>query len=270
MSFEDIVVTSASSIGTITISREDKLNAIRRQTFDEILKGINQLIRDESVKVVVLAASGDRSFSTGIDLNADGLPSDSPGWDDHTSSNADVIRKLWYCPKPLITSVNGFALAAGCNLALIGDLTIAAESASFGEPEIRHGALSPLLLLPWLTSFKAFNELYLTGDRISARRALELGLVNRVVPDDDLKTETLEYARRVANAPSFALSMAKRAIRMTMDIQGFHAAQEAHRWADTYLLDSRGVTEKETLMETLASDGMGAFLRARDTPYEGR
>lgn len=270
MNFDDILVSVKDRVGTITINRPDKLNAIRQQTFAELSQAVTDLDADTSVRVVVLTAAGTRSFSAGIDLQADGLPSDSEGWDAHTNGNANVVRALWYSNKPVVTAVNGFALAAGCNLALIGDLTIAAESATFGEPEIRHGALSPLLLLPWLTSFKAFNELYLTGDHITAERALQLGLVNWVVPDDELASEAQHRARRIANAPDFALSLAKRAVRLTLDIQGFHAAQSAHRWVDTYLLASHGVAEKEVLMNTLATEGLGAFLRARDTPYGDR
>jgi enoyl-CoA hydratase/carnithine racemase len=270
LSYTDISIGIADRVGTLTIDRPGKLNALRQQTFAEISSALDELERNPDVKVIVLTASGSRAFCTGIDLEADGLPEDSQAWDEHTSGNAKTISKLWYVEKPLITSVNGFALAGGCNVALAGDLTVAAESASFGEPEIRHGALSPLLLLPWLTSFKSFNELYLTGDRISAARAKEMGLVNWVVPDDELAAFTMKTARRVANAPGYALSLAKRAVRLTMDIQGFQAAQSAHRWVDTYLLDSRGVTEKEQLMKTLATKGMGAFLAARDTPYGDR
>src|SRR5690606_36428049 len=130
---------------------------------------------------IVLTAAGSRIFCSGIDLEADGLPATTEEWDDHTKGNADVIKRLWYCDKPLITALNGGAIAGGCNLAMVGDLTIAADTAFLSEPEIRHGALSPLLMLPWLMQFKGFNELYLTGDRLDAARARELGLVNYVV-----------------------------------------------------------------------------------------
>lgn len=270
MTYSDISIDIADSVGTLTIERPDKHNALRQQTFAELSSALDELERDRDVKVIVLTGRGTRAFCSGIDLEADGLPQDSPAWDEHTSGNAKTISKLWYVEKPLITAVNGFALAGGCNVALAADLTVAAQSASFGEPEIRHGALSPLLLLPWLTSFKSFNELYLTGDRISAARAQQMGLVNWVVPDEELADYTQRVARRVANAPGYALSLAKRAVRLTMDIQGFQAAQAAHRWVDTFLLDSRGVTEKERLMETLATQGMSAFLAARDTPYGDR
>ena len=91
-----------------------------------------------------------------------------------------------------------------------------------------------------------------------------------MVPDADLRRRAQETARRVANAPAYALTLAKRAVRQTLDIQGFQSAQSAHRWIDTYLLASRGVVEKERLMSTLAEEGMRDFLAARDTPYGDR
>ena len=153
---------------------------------------------------------------------------------------------------------------------MVGHLTIAPEGAFLSEPEIRHGALSPLLMLPWLTNFRGFNEMYLTGDRVDATRARELGLVNYVVPADQLAKEAQALAERVAHAPAYATTLAKRAVRLTFDIQGFKAAQDAHRYIDTYLLASNGVTEKERLMRTLDQQGMSAFLAARDTPYGER
>jgi len=270
MRFEDITIDVVDRVGWITINRPDKLNALRQQTFAELADALAEVEADSEVRVVVLTGAGTRAFSAGIDLEADGLPATSEEWDAHTRGNAAVVSKIWYLDKPVITSINGFAIAAGCNLAAVGDLSIASENAFLGEPEIRHGALSPLLMLPWLMNFKGFNEIYLTGDRISAQRARELGLVNYVVPSDMLRERTQELARRVANAPTFALTLAKRAVRLTLDIQGFRAAQDAHRYVDTYLLASNGVSEKEALMTTLSEEGMAAFLEARDRPYGER
>jgi enoyl-CoA hydratase/carnithine racemase len=270
MTFHDLVVRTAGNVGWITINRPDKHNSLRAQTFTELSTAFHTLARDDSVKVVVLTSAGDRAFSTGIDLAHDGLPGSTPEWDEHTRQNAEVLRQAWYLDKPLITAVNGYALAGGCNLALVGDLTVASETATFGEPEIRHGALSPLLLLPWLTNFKSYNYLYLTGDRIDASEALRMGLVNKVVPPEALVEAATALAERVANAPGYALSLAKRAVRLTLDGMGFHAAQQAHRYVDTMLLGSHGVTEKEQLMNVLDSQGMRAFLDARDRPYGER
>ena len=270
MTFDDLIISVASGVGTITLDRPSKHNALRQQTFKELAAAIDLLKNDPDVRVVVLTGAGRKIFCSGIDLDADGLPENSQDWDDHTKSNAQVISRIWYCDKPVITALNGGAIAGGCNLAMVGDLTIAADNAFLSEPEIRHGAPSPLLLLPWLMQFKGFNEMYLTGDRMEALRARDLGLVNYVVPADDLATAAQRLGERVANAPMYALTLAKRAVRLALDIQGFKAAQDAHRYIDTYMLASNGVVEKERLMSTLADEGMGAFLRARDTPYGER
>lgn len=270
MPFDDLLVSVENGVGTITLNRPEKHNALRQNTFAELSDAFDQLERDPDTRVVVLTGAGSKVFCSGIDLFADGLPENSQDWDDHTASNARVISKIWYCDKPVITALNGGAIAGGCNLAMVGDLTIAADNAFLSEPEIRHGALSPLLMLPWLMQFKGFNEIYLTGDRVDASRARELGIVNFVVPDEELAAATQRLAERVANAPAYALTLAKRAVRLTLDIQGFKAAQDAHRYIDTYMLASNGVTEKERLMSILSEQGVGAFLNARDTPYGER
>ena len=270
MELEDVVVDRRGCVGWITINRPGKRNALRARSFSELERALALYESDPDVRVVVLTGAGATSFCAGVDMQSEGLPGDTEAWDAHTRGNAAVLRRAWYLDKPLITAVNGYALAAGCNLALVGDLTLASERASFGEPEIRHGALSPLLLLPWLTNFKAFNYLYLTGDRVSAQEALRLGMVNAVVPAAELRDEAQRLAERVASAPLYALQLAKRAVRLTLDIMGFSAAQEAHRFVDTFLLASRGVVEKERLMAVLEREGMKAFLDARDTPYGER
>jgi enoyl-CoA hydratase/carnithine racemase len=97
LNYEDLTVTVTveDRVGTITINRRDKLNVIRQRTFAEFAAAVDQLTADDEVRVILLTATGAKSFSTGIDLDADGLPGDSQGWDEHTGGNADVIRKLW-------------------------------------------------------------------------------------------------------------------------------------------------------------------------------
>ncbi|MDQ6522834.1 enoyl-CoA hydratase/isomerase family protein [Nocardioides sp. LHD-245] len=265
--FEDIRVERDDQVAVITLARPAALNALRQQTVTELNRAIEDVESDVGVKVVVLAADGDRAFSSGVDLVNDPAPTTTMEVDAIAQRNARMIERLWYLDKPLITSVKGVALAAGCNLALIGDLTICGRSASFGEPEIRHGTLSPLLLLPWLTHFKLMNHMYLTGDSVDAEEAYRLGLVNRVVEDDAVDREALALAHRIANAPLLTLQSVKRSVRMMLDTQGFKGLQMGHRFADTLVLDSTGLPERDRLREIRAKDGFRAFLDARDTPY---
>lgn len=268
--YQDLQVHVEDRVGWITLNRPSKMNCLRYITFQELDQAFAALEADPEVRVVVLTGAGEKAFSAGIDIEADGAFPTSAGWDGHTKYNTQVMQRMWYLDKPVITALNGYALAAGCNLALLSDMTIAAENAYVGEPEIRHGALSPMLVLPWLMHMKAMHELYYTGDMISAAEAKSMGLVNRVVAPDQLRSETQRIARRIANAPSYVLTLAKRSIRMTYDIMGFKGAQNAHRYVDTFLLDSNGIAERERLMEILEKEGVKAFLKARDTAYGER
>lgn len=267
MAYQDIQLERVGQIAVLTINRPEVMNALRAQTVTELSAAADEVEADRGIKVVVLRAEGDRAFSSGIDLVADGSPTTTEEWDDVTHRNAAMLLKLWYLDKVLITAVRGVALAAGCNLALIGDLTVCGESASFGEPEIRHGSLAPLLLLPWLTHFKLMNHMYLTGDSVDAREAYRLGLVNAVVPDDKVDEEALRLARRVANAPLLTLRTLKRSVRMMYDNQGFRGLQAGHRFGDTLVLDSTGVPEREALKAVRREKGLKAFLEKRDAPY---
>lgn len=267
MVYEDVIVEVEDRVGWITINRAKKLNALRKQTFLEIGSALDEFEQDDDVRIVVITGAGDKAFSTGIDLGDVGKTDSSEDFDNVSKFNASVIEKIWYFDKPVVSAVNGYALAAGCNLALIPDLTIAADSAFLGEPEIRHGSLSPLLILPWMMHMKVMHEHYYTGDMVSAVEAKEQGLVNHVVPLADLRKETQKYARRIANAPAYALKLAKRSIRMTYDIMGFKGAQAGHRYIDTYLLDSHGDKERDRLKQIRNNEGLRAFLEARDEPY---
>ena len=267
MSYEDLRLERDGQVAILTLARPKALNALRAQTVSELNAAITELEDDDTVKVVVLGAEGGRAFSSGIDLVNDPAPANTVETDRIAQRNARMMSRLWYMDKVLITSVRGVALAAGCNLALIGDLTVCGESASFGEPEIRHGTLSPLLLLPWLTHFKLMNHMYLTGDSVDAREAHRLGLVNSVVPDDETDAAALRLAHRVANAPQLTLQTLKRSVRMMYDMQGFQGLQAGHRFADTLVLDSTGVPERDRLREIRAEHGLKAFLEARDAPY---
>lgn len=265
--YEDIRLERDGQIAVLTLARPKALNALRIQTVNELSAAVDEIESDNDIKVVVLGAEGDRAFSSGVDLVNDPSPANTVETDRIAQRNAKMLEKLWYMDKVLITSVKGVALAAGCNLGLIGDLTVCGESASFGEPEIRHGTLSPLLLLPWLTHFKLMNHMYLTGDSVDAREAHRLGLVNTVVPDGQVDETALRLAKRIANAPLLTLQTVKRSVRMMYDIQGFRGLQNGHRFADIMVLDSTGVPERDHLRQVRAEHGFRAFLEERDAPY---
>jgi enoyl-CoA hydratase/carnithine racemase len=152
-------------------------------------------------------------------------------------------------------------------MALACDLAIAADHARLGEPEIRHGALSPFLMLPFLTHARAVHEIYYTGDLIGAEDMLRLGLVNRVVPRAELAAAAKKLAERLAQVPAHALQTKKRSLRAAYDMMGAGAAIRQHALADAIVIGA-GTPDQKRLLDILAKQGMRAFLDARDGPFK--
>lgn len=265
--WQDILVRKDGPVAWITLNRPDKANCVRPQTQDELAEALAAINADRDVLTVILDAVGERVFSAGFDMSEQHRPESSRDWDDLTRASADVCMQIWDMDKPVICAVQGHAIAFGCLLALVCDITIATEDAFFSEPEIRHGTLTPMIIMPWLTHMKAVHEFYYTGDALPAQRALELGLINRVVPAADLAATAEKMARRIANAPAYTLMMSKRALRQAYEIMGFRAIQNGHRYMDTYLLDSHGDPRKDAMKQVRKEQGLKAFLEMRDGPY---
>jgi len=133
----------------------------------------------------------------------------------------------WYVRKPVIASVQGHALGGGCELAMFCDITIAAENAIFGEPEIHFSNVGPAIVMPWMIGFKKARELLYFGDMIDAQTALQLGMINRIVPLAELQERTLRFAKRMALISPEALAQTKLAINRGADAMGFTNAMHA-------------------------------------------
>jgi enoyl-CoA hydratase/carnithine racemase len=219
-------------VGVITLDRADKLNAINSMMKDEIIAAFARADKDAATSVIVLQANG-RSFSAGFDLGhspdrgKDSGAADPNTWDAILHRSFDFGMAPWSTTKPVIASVQGHVLGGGCELALMCDLTIAAEDAKFGEPEVRFSHLGPLMVMPWFIGLKRARELLFFGDMIDARTALQFGMVNRVVPTAELREETMRYAKRLALISPEALRWGKRVINRGAEIAGLRAAVEA-------------------------------------------
>lgn len=133
----------------------------------------------------------------------------------------------WYMRKPVIASVQGHALGGGCELTMFCDVTIAADNAIFGEPEIHFSNVGPAIVMPWMIGLKKARELLYFGDMIDAETALQLGMINRVVPLDELEEKTLRFAKRMALISPEALELTKLAINRGADAMGFTNAMHA-------------------------------------------
>ena len=217
-------------IGIVTLNRPDKLNAITPELKKLLIERFHEADADPATSVVVLRAEG-RSFSAGYDIGPSPARAARRGnalaW--HESLTDDVRLELtpWDMRKPVIASVQGHCLGGGCEMAMMCDVTIAADDALFGEPEIRFSNVGPALIMPFIVGLKRARELLYLGDPIDARTALAWGMVNRVVPRAELHSATMKYARRMALISPEALMATKLGINRGADAAGFRNAIRA-------------------------------------------
>ena len=175
---------------------------------------------------MVLTGAGERAFSSGYDLSAEAAHSEIPAhtWHDVLATDIDATMRVWALPKPTIAAVHGYCLAGGCELAMACDMIITGESGRFGEPEIRYGSGPVTLLMPFILGQKKTNELLFTGDMIDAGAAERAGLVNRVVPDDQVEAEVEGLVRKIAPTPLPVLRLTKIALVRAYEAMGLQGS----------------------------------------------
>ena len=259
---DDVLYEAADGVARITLNRPIVLNAINRNVTRLLDAALDQAEADDDVRVVILTGAG-RAFSAGGDLWASLYPDDDPAPD-----SLDVQMRIWSFPKPVVASVRGHAVGQGCELAGVCDFTIASESARLGEIQIRHGFGVPVLITPFLTTQKQAKEVLLLGEVITAEDAHRMGLVNRVVPDDQLETAAEEMAVKLAALPPTIVRTNKRLVNMVYEQMGLI---DAVRYRDNEAL--RELLEAEASVgagrqRIREEQGWAAFKRERDRGYE--
>ena len=260
-----VTYTADGRVGIVTLNRPDKLNAISPELKKTLVERFHEADGDPTTSVVVLRAEG-RSFSAGYDISPNPARAARKGnalaW--HASLTDDATLELtpWTMKKPVIASVQGHCLGGGCELAMVCDLTIAADDALFGEPEIRFSNVGPVMVMPWVIGLKRARELLYLGDPIDARTALAYGMVNRVVPRAELMTATLRVARRMALMSPEALAATKLAVNRGAECAGFLNAMHAGLDVLAALYAAR--TEVGTKFDEIREkEGLGAALKWR-------
>jgi enoyl-CoA hydratase len=226
---DDIVLYEVDEkVGIITLNRPDKLNAISHDLQHALTDAFAKADADPATSVVLLRAEG-RSFCAGYDIGA--KPEDENDWrSDPVKAQAHLAPQLefemapWLMKKPVVASVQGHVLGGGCELVMLCDITIAADNATFGEPEVRFSAVGPAIVMPMIIGYKKARELLYFGDQIDAQTALDLGMVNRVVPLAELREASLKYAKRLSLISPEALFTTKRAVNRVADAAGFRTA----------------------------------------------
>ena len=180
----------------------------------------------------------------------------------------EFIMQFWHSPKPTIAAVHGFCLAGAFELALACDVTIAAEGTRFGEPEVRFGTGVIAMLLPWVSGPKAAKELLLTGnDQVSAADALRLGIVNHVVPEDQVMAKAESLARSMAKASTRSVRMTKQAINRSYEAMGLSSALKT-ALDIVVLLNSGSSPEKKEFARIRDEQGLKAAIAWRDARFQ--
>lgn len=262
MAYETILTEIKDGVFTIILNRPDKLNSFNDKMFIELTDAVKQVERDMSARCVVVTGAG-KGFCAGQDLSSakEAMTSGSMSYGHHLRQTYNpLIIRLMNLPKPIIAAINGAAAGAGMSLAMACDLRLAAESASFLQAFVKIGLVPDAgssWLLQRLVGKTRAMDMMLTGKKIGAKEALEWGLVNQVLPNDDLMKVTNELAHSLATMPTKAIGLIK---RMT-DYSATHTlAESLDNEADMQELAGRTADHREGLM---------AFLEKRGANFKG-
>jgi 2-(1,2-epoxy-1,2-dihydrophenyl)acetyl-CoA isomerase len=258
--YETILYTLDEGVLTITLNRPDVLNAFNRKMTDEIQDALKKAERDSAVRCIVFTGAG-RAFSSGEDLKARTAEGNSDFGSTLRDRYNPIVLKMRNIEKPVLGSINGVAAGAGCSLALACDMRIASEKARFIEVFVRVGLVpdsGSSFFLPRLVGLGKALEMAFLGDEVGAEDALRLGLVNRVVPPDELETATHELALRLAKGPTKAIGLAKRAINRAL-----HMDLEQILDYEVYAQETAGASADHR-------EGLAAFAEKRPPNFAGK
>ena len=264
MGLETIVYAVEGPIAVITLNRPAKLNAINSVMVEELGQALDRAEADEGVRAIVLRGEG-RAFSAGFDLD---MGEDDTG--DAVSflrrelyKDLGIIMRFWDCPKPTLAAVHKYCLGSAMEMAVACDITVASEGCRFGAPEVNFGDGIVALILPWVIGPKQAKELLLTGDdEVSAERALALGLVNHVVPQEECFARAMELASKIAGNDRVAVDLTKQAINRTLEIMGMRSALE-QALETAVVIGAQETPESRAFNEVLERDGPKAAIAWR-------
>ena len=208
-------------IAVVTLNRPEALNSINRALRLELLELFPALDERKDVKVIVITGAGDKAFCTGADLKERSTRSTEEMVHDRHYLTAKTTSSISNVSKPVIAAIKGYCMAGGYEMVLQCDISIASDNAIFSLPEVSHGFFpggGACQRLPRLVGFQKARELIFTARRWDAKEALELGLVNKVVPLDKVMDEAMAMARKIASHPSVGVIQAKRALSQAMEV----------------------------------------------------
>lgn len=260
MSYETLLFDVRDGIAFVTVNRPDKLNALNDHVVEDLGAAVERIATTPEIRGAMVTGAGPKAFVAGADIGdlAKQGPFDGKA---RSLSGQAVLRRLETCGKPVIAAVNGFALGGGCELAMACHLRVASETAKFGQPEVKLGIIpgyAGTQRLPRLVGKGRALQLILTGEMIDAQEAYRIGLVNKVVPPDQLLAESEKLLRGILGMGPLAVRLAIEAVDQGLEMT----------------LDGGSLFEAN-LFGLLASshdmkEGLTAFLEKRPAKFAGR
>ena len=258
-SYETILVDRRDRVAIITINRPEKRNALNIQTRAEGAAVLDELAADDSVRVAIFTGAGDKAFVAGADIAE--FATRTAISQREVMLERGLFNAVDTFTKPVIAMVNGYCLGGGCELALACDIRVASDKASFGQPEINLGIIpggGGTQRLTRLVGEGKAMEMILSGEIINAQEAFRIGLVNHVVPAEELEAKTMEIANRIAEKSPIALRLAKEAVKLA---SRSNLDEGLRREVDLFALCFSSEDKDE---------GVNAFLEKRKADFKGK
>ncbi len=217
--YKHLITTTENGILTITINRPDKLNALNRETIEELGSAVRHAAETDNVRVVILTGAGEKAFVAGADIS-EFAGFDRAQGETLARGGQEIFLAVEQCVKPVIAAINGFALGGGCELAMACHIRIASETARFGQPEVKLGLIpgyGGTQRMAWLSGKGKAMEWLMTADMIDAKEAWRTGLVNHVVPAGELMEKSMELAGKIAKQAPLAVAGVIRAVNAAFE-----------------------------------------------------
>ena len=257
--YQTLITSIDNNILTITINRADKLNALNKVVFDELNEVLSEMETNETIKAVIITGSGQKAFVAGADIGEFSNLRGKEGME-LAKHGQDTFFRIENAPKPIIAAVNGFALGGGCELAMACHFRIASENAKFGQPEVNLGLIPGYGGTQRLTQLIGKGralELLMTGDMIDAQTALQYGLVNYVVPAEELLSKAASLVQIIASKAPLAVGRCIRAVNAAFDPAKNGYDDEVKAFGECF--------DTEDMKE-----GTTAFLEKRKPVFQGK
>src|SRR5688572_16210556 len=277
MSYQDLLYSVEDAVATITLNRPARMNALSPNLEEELHRAFDQANADEAVRVIIMTGSGN-AFCAGYDQspNKSGRRNSDPAGKSvaeflkyshgRVSKHVAAWEHMWKLSTPIIAAVNGWAMGAGFWYQLAADITIASDRAVFAQPEVRHIS-STSFLFTALCGWKAANRWGLTGDHFDAQEALRIGMINEVVPHDELMDQARALAKRIALVPEPSVRLNKAIAMQGIQAAGLHAPLRLEGPLGTLAHASHN-EYRQKLFDVHREQGVKAYLEMRDGPFQ--